>query len=82
MRDGSIRGGIPFRRGAFYHLLANRIYLGQIVHKDTTYPGEHEAVLKLTASKGFVWDVELWLDGARVGHGPRLRALTGVLAAL
>jgi hypothetical protein len=45
MRDGSIRGGIPFRRGALYHLLANRIYLGQIVHKGTAYPGEHEAIV-------------------------------------
>jgi len=39
------RGGCPFRRGTLYHLLANRIYLGEIVHKGTGYPGEHKPVI-------------------------------------
>ncbi|MDR7102844.1 DNA invertase Pin-like site-specific DNA recombinase [Croceicoccus sp. BE223] len=45
MRDGSIRGGIPFRRGALHHLLRNRIYVGETVHKGTRYPGQHDAIV-------------------------------------
>jgi DNA invertase Pin-like site-specific DNA recombinase len=35
----------PFTRGALYTILQNRIYLGEITHKGTSYPGEHEALL-------------------------------------
>ena len=45
MRDGSKRGGIAFTRGPLYHLLKNRIYVGEITHKDKTYPGEHKAII-------------------------------------
>ncbi len=48
--NGRIRGGTPFGRGALYHLLANRIYRGEIRHHDEWHPGEHEAIV----------DVELW----------------------
>ena len=34
MRDGSVAGGKPINRGALYHLLRNRIYLGETVHRD------------------------------------------------
>lgn len=39
------KGGCPFRRGTLYHLLSNRIYLGEIVHKGVGYPGEHEPIV-------------------------------------
>lgn len=45
MRNGSIRGGVPFRRGALAWLLSNRIYVGETVHKGTAYPGQHEAIV-------------------------------------
>ncbi|UTW52535.1 recombinase family protein [bacterium SCSIO 12827] len=38
-------GGRPFARGALYHLLQNRLYLGEIVHKGQTYPGQHAAIV-------------------------------------
>ena len=37
--------GSAFTRGALYTILQNRIYLGEITHKGTSYPGEHEALL-------------------------------------
>jgi site-specific DNA recombinase len=43
--SGPHRGGIPFRRGSLFHLLANPIYRGRIVHKGKVYEGEHEAVV-------------------------------------
>ncbi|MXO89280.1 recombinase family protein [Altererythrobacter aquaemixtae] len=45
MRDGSVKGGTPFRRGALAHLLSNRIYLGLITHKGKAYEGEHDAIV-------------------------------------
>ena len=39
--SGRVLGGTPFGRGALFHVLRNRIYLGQIVHKDLVHQGEH-----------------------------------------
>ena len=41
--NGRVRGGTAFSRGALFHLLRNRIYLGEIVHKTQSYPGKHGA---------------------------------------
>jgi len=50
-RDGSRMGGAAFSRGALYALLSNPLYVGEISHKGTRYPGEHEAILDRR-----VWD--------------------------
>jgi site-specific DNA recombinase len=39
-------GGLPFNRGALYYLLRNRVYVGDVVHKGTTHPGEHEPIVE------------------------------------
>jgi site-specific DNA recombinase len=44
--DGKIRGGIAFTKGPLAHLLKNRVYIGEIVHKADHYPGEHEPILE------------------------------------
>jgi DNA invertase Pin-like site-specific DNA recombinase len=60
-------GGTPFSRGALFHLLRNRLYLGQIVHRGAVYDGEHDAIV----------DVELFdavqrsLDANARRHGAR-----------
>ncbi len=38
-------GGKPFSRGALFHLLRNRIYLGQITHKGEVHEGEHQHIV-------------------------------------
>src|SRR5258708_1395181 len=38
-------GGKPIVRGALYRMLQNRIYRGEIVHKDQHYPGEHMPIV-------------------------------------
>jgi DNA invertase Pin-like site-specific DNA recombinase len=43
-------GGRPLARGALYLMLQNRIYRGEIVHKENSYPGEHEPII----------DAKLW----------------------
>ncbi|MCA0273121.1 MAG: recombinase family protein [Proteobacteria bacterium] len=42
---GKVTGGQPFSRGALFHLLRNRLYLGEIRHRDTHHPGLHPAIL-------------------------------------
>lgn len=34
-----------FSKGQLYHLLANKVYIGKITHKDKVYDGEHEAII-------------------------------------
>jgi site-specific DNA recombinase len=43
--SGRISGGKPFARGALYLMLQNRIYRGEIVHREKSYPGEHEPII-------------------------------------
>ena len=40
-----VRGGKPWTKGAVYKVLANRVYLGEAVHKGVAYPGDHTAIL-------------------------------------
>jgi site-specific DNA recombinase len=44
-KAGSTSGGATYSRGALYHLLNNRIYIGEIVHRGHSYPGQHEAII-------------------------------------
>ena len=43
---GRTSGGGAFSRGALFYLLRNRIYLGQIVHKDQVFDGEHDGIVE------------------------------------
>ena len=43
--NGQERGGTPFSRGALFHLLRNRIYMGEIIHKQQCFPGLHEPII-------------------------------------
>ena len=53
--DGRPYGGKPMTRGALYHMLQNRIYRGEIVHKDRAYPGEHTPII----------DADLWQEAQK-----------------
>jgi site-specific DNA recombinase len=50
-RFGRQRGGKSLARGALYLMLQNRIYRGEIVHRDNCFPGLHEAIVDAT-----LWD--------------------------
>jgi DNA invertase Pin-like site-specific DNA recombinase len=43
--SGRSYGGTVFTHGALYHILANRIYVGDIVHKGRAYHGAHDAII-------------------------------------
>ncbi len=44
--NGKQSGGLPFHKGHLYYLLENRIYVGDVVHKDKHYPGQHEGIIE------------------------------------
>ncbi|MGE0830428.1 MAG: recombinase family protein [Hyphomonadaceae bacterium] len=44
-RAGRDVGGGAFTHGALYHILSNRIYLGEIVHRGKAYPGQHQPII-------------------------------------
>jgi site-specific DNA recombinase len=44
-KTGNASGGNAFSRGALYSMLQNRIYLGEITHKDKSFPGQHPAII-------------------------------------
>ena len=64
-------GGNPLARGALYLMLQNRIYRGEIVHKEASYPGEHEAII----------DEVLWEEVQRRLTSNRIDRATGAEAA-
>ena len=68
--SGPHRGSCPFRRGTLYHLLANRIYRGMIVHKGEAHAGEHSAIIAQE-----LWDlVQAKLSDNACGTSRRLRS--------
>jgi site-specific DNA recombinase len=64
-------GGRPLARGALYLMLQNRIYRGEIVHKEASYPGEHPAII----------DESLWEEVQRKLESNRVDRATGAEAA-
>jgi DNA invertase Pin-like site-specific DNA recombinase len=42
---GRKSGEATFFRGALYHLLKNRIYIGEIRHRSQCYPGQHQSIV-------------------------------------
>jgi site-specific DNA recombinase len=45
LKTGRMVGGIPFTRGPLAHLLRNRFYVGEVVFKGDTLPGEQPAIV-------------------------------------
>ena len=44
-QNGQFREGRPIDQQYLFKLLRNRIYLGEVQHKDKSYPGQHEAII-------------------------------------
>src|SRR5205807_2216920 len=68
---GRSLGGKPLARGALYLMLQNRIYRGETVHKDQSYPGEHEAIVDAA-----LWEevqAKLAANAVERGAGARAR---------
>jgi site-specific DNA recombinase len=71
LASGPHRGGCSFQRGTLYHLLSNRIYLGQMVHKGESFDGEHPAIVPID-----LWDaVQGKMKANASGTSRRLKSL-------
>jgi len=66
-QSGRRWGGRPLARGALYRMLQNRIYLGEIAHKDKSFPGDHDAIV----------DRDLWQAVQHRLAGNRIDRRTG-----
>jgi site-specific DNA recombinase len=44
-REGRWHAGTPLNKSHVHHLLTNVLYLGQVNHHGTVYPGEHPAII-------------------------------------
>ena len=71
-RDGRTVGGQSFSRGALFHLLRNRTYLGLIVHRDKAHEGLHPAIVDATLFEA----VQEKLDANARRHGARSDRVT------
>jgi hypothetical protein len=58
-------------------MLQNRIYLGEIMHKDQSYPAEHSAIIEASLWK----DVQQRLEDNRTEHADGARAADPSLLA-
>ncbi|SFI32782.1 Site-specific DNA recombinase [Collimonas sp. OK307] len=69
-RTGKTSGGQPYSRGALYELLQNRLYIGDTMHRDRHYPGEHAAIIPMP-----LWDkVQAKMQDNVQGHRSGSRA--------
>jgi DNA invertase Pin-like site-specific DNA recombinase len=69
--SGGISGGKLFARGAIYLMLQNRIYRGEIVHKEQSHPGEHPPIIDQP-----LWDAvqaQLACNAAQRNEGGKTR---------
>jgi site-specific DNA recombinase len=80
-KAGTRHGGNAFARGALYDLLQNRLYIGEIRHRDQWYGGEHQGIVPRK-----LWDkVQALMSGNRKKRRQHVRdrascLLTGLLA--
>jgi DNA invertase Pin-like site-specific DNA recombinase len=73
--DDASRGGKPLVRGALYLLLQNRLYRGEVSHKEAVYPGEHPAIIEPA-----LWDaVQTQLNEHRAERPDRPNAIMSSL---
>ncbi len=47
LSSGRVIGGTPFTNGPLSYLLRNRMYLGEINHRDSAHKGEHAPIIDL-----------------------------------
>ena len=70
-----LHGGKPIARGALYLILQNRIYRGEIVHKDQVYPGEHDPIVDEDLWQGVQATLETNRVDRDTGRGARQLSL-------
>lgn len=75
---GNTTGGTPFSRGALFGMLRNRVYVGDIVHKEKTWPGLHPAIL----DRDLFDRVQAMLDANTAPRQQKIRRSPALLTGL
>ena len=79
LATGKIIGGISFSIGALAYLLRNRLFLGELNHKDKSYPGEHPAIIEKEIFDAVQAKLDENLQGRRQRRDPSHALLKGLL---
>lgn len=80
-QTGKFRAGRPMDQQYLFHLLRNRLYLGEMTHKGQSYPGQHEPIVPQS-----LWDaahvhIERRKQGPRDTYSKHPALLAGLLFA-
>lgn len=76
---GRAFGGTAFSRGQIYAILRNPIYVGEIPHRGSVFPGQHAPILDRTAWDKVQQQLAGNVRGVRTGRGSAQGFLTGRL---
>jgi site-specific DNA recombinase len=76
---GRTIGGVALTNGPLVHILRNRVYLGEINHKDKSYPGEHRPIIATEVFDAVQRRLDENLRGRRLHHQSSNAALLGKL---
>jgi DNA invertase Pin-like site-specific DNA recombinase len=77
LKTGRTVGGIPFTRGPLAHFLRNRFYIGEVVFKGETLPGEQPAILDRELFDAVQAKLNEQRDNHSVGHAKSEALLIG-----
>jgi site-specific DNA recombinase len=72
-------GGTPLTNGPLSYMLRNRMYLGEINHRDQSYPGEHQPILERALFEGVQAKLDANLRGRRLKNERSQALLLGKL---
>lgn len=79
LANGKTIGGRHFTNGPLVWMLRNRVYLGEINHRDRSYPGEHEAIIPQDLFDAVQSRLNENRQGARLRHQASQALLKGRL---
>lgn len=80
-QTGVHRAGRPIDQQYLFHLLRNRLYLGEMTHKGETYPGQHAAIVSDTLWAAAHAFIDRRKQGPRERYGEHPALLAGLLYA-
>ena len=69
-KNNIFREGKPWHKMHIYRVLYNHTYLGEVIHKDMTYPGEHDAIV----SKDLWERAHAVIEGNKINRSQPTRA--------
>ena len=75
--NGRALGGTPWLEGPLHHVLKNRLYCGDIVHKGRAHPGQHQAIIDMETFERVQAQLRSGAAAHRAGRRGVASTLTG-----